>query len=75
MKVKATVTLETLHSVSVEDEENGITIQSERIEMKEGEIRDLPDKVANRLIRTGHATDKLDEEPAPAPEPTDENRQ
>lgn len=59
MKVKALDTLETTRFIPEEDEHGIITTRAETIRMKEGEVADLDDKLAKRLIGYGHASDDL----------------
>lgn len=61
MKIKALTGFETLHHTPVEDEDGVYTLNAERIEMKLGELRELPEKLAKRLIAGGHAEEAKDE--------------
>jgi hypothetical protein len=60
MKIKALTGFETLHHTPEEDQDGVYTLRSERIEMKLGELRELPEKLAKRLIAGGHAEEAKD---------------
>lgn len=62
MKVKAIVGFETMRHEPEEDEHGSFTLKTIRVEMKEGEIGDIDDKVANRLIGYGHVSTDLSAE-------------
>lgn len=62
MKVKALDTLETTRFIPEEDEHGNVTTRAETIHMKEGEVADLDDKLAKRLIGYGHVSEDLNAE-------------
>lgn len=59
MKIKALDTFETTRFVPEEDEHGAITLRAERVEMKDGEVADLDEKLARRLIGYGHASEDM----------------
>jgi hypothetical protein len=62
MKIKALDTFETTRFLPEEDEHGVFTMRPDKLEMKEGDIREVDDKLAKRLIGYGHASEDLEAE-------------
>lgn len=62
MKIKAISTFETTRFFSEEDDDGVLSMRSEKLEMKEGDIKEVDDKLARRLIGYGHASQDLEAE-------------
>jgi hypothetical protein len=62
MKVKALTGFETAKHIPEEDDAGNFTIRVIPISMKEGEVGDLDDKLAQRLLGYGHVSEDLNAE-------------
>jgi hypothetical protein len=62
MKIKALSGLETTRFIPEEDEHGVFTMRPDKLEMKEGEIKEVDDKIARRLIGYGYASEDLEAE-------------
>lgn len=62
MKIKALDTFETTRFFSEEDDNGVVSMRQEKLEMKEGDVQEIDDKLARRLISYGHASEDLDAE-------------
>jgi hypothetical protein len=61
MKIKALAGFETLDHTPEEDEHGNHSLRAERIEMKMGDVRELREKLARRIIGHGHAEEVKDD--------------
>jgi precorrin-6x reductase len=62
MKVKALTGFETAKHIPEEDDAGNFTIRVVPISMKEGEVADIDDKLARRLLDYGHVSEDLNAE-------------
>jgi hypothetical protein len=62
MKIKALTGIEASHPSIDEDENGNIIVKYTPILLKEGEVVDIDDKLAGRLIKNGHASEDLEAE-------------
>ena len=62
MKIKALTGIETVHHTMDEDEHGTVNMTPHPVHLKEGEIADVDDKVAARLIKYGHASEDMEAE-------------
>jgi hypothetical protein len=62
MRIKALDTFETTRFLPQEDEYGSVSLHSEKLEMKDGDIAEIDDALANRLIGHGLVSEDLDAE-------------